>query len=159
MADVGHFGCPNSLSGHFRPFHRSHFEFPKLTFDRNSGHFFRRPFCMSENHFGSHFWLIGHFGCPKLTFDGISGHFRSIQNLFIFKFFWQNGRRRPFWMSTNNFRSHFWPFQIDTQLYFFWIFWTKWPPAAILDGTTMSIIEPSEIFGWVMHVSSLKNVV
>ena len=23
----------------------------------------------------------------------------------------------------------------------FGIFWTKWPPAAILDGTTMSIIE------------------
>ena len=45
MADVGHFGCP------------------KFTFDRNSGHFrfmhnffFRRPFWMSENHFGSHFW-------------------------------------------------------------------------------------------------------
>ena len=40
-------------------------------------------------------------------------------------------------MSANNFRSHFWPFQIDPQL----CFWTKWPPPAILDGTTMSIIE------------------
>ena len=40
-------------------------------------------------------------------------------------------------MSANNFRSHFWPFQIDTQLFFL----TKWPPAAILDGTIMSIIE------------------
>ena len=33
--------------------------------------------------------------------------------------FGQNGRRRPFWMSENNFRSQFLPFQIDTQLFFF----------------------------------------
>ena len=34
---------------------------------------------------------------------------------------WQNGCRRPFWMSEFHFRSHFWPFQIDTQLFiFFW---------------------------------------
>ena len=43
-------------------------------------------------------------------------------------------------MSANNFRSHFWPFQIDTQLFFKFLL-TKWPPAAILDGTTMSFIE------------------
>ena len=76
-------------------------------------------------------------------------------------------------MSENHFRSNFYPFHIDTQLYFFLIFdkmadvghfgcpnftfdrisghfrsirnffyfLTKWPLAAILDGTTMSIIE------------------
>ena len=44
-------------------------------------------------------------------------------------------------MSENKFVSHFWPFQIDTQLFCFFYFLTKWPPAAILDGTTMSIIE------------------
>ena len=38
----------------------------------------------------------------------------------------------------NSFRWHFWPFQIHTDLNFVW---TKWPPAAILDGMTMSIIE------------------
>ena len=27
--------------------------------------------------------------------------------------------RRPFWMSANHFRSHFWPFQIDTELFCF----------------------------------------
>ena len=43
-------------------------------------------------------------------------------------------------MSADNFRSHFWPFQLDTQL-FVLNFFDKWPPAAILDGTTMSIIE------------------
>ena len=45
-------------------------------------------------------------------------------------------------MSENNFRSQFLPFQIDTQLSFSFLnFWTKWPPAAILDWTTMSVIE------------------
>ena len=58
----------------------------------------------------------------------------------VFFNFGQNGRRRPFWMSENNFRSQFLPFQIDTQLFFF-NFWTKWPPAAIFDWTTMSVIE------------------
>ena len=43
-------------------------------------------------------------------------------------------------MTENNFRSQFLPFQIDTQL-FFDFFFTKWPPAAILDWTTMSVIE------------------
>ena len=54
----------------------------------------------------------------------------------------EGGKRAflKFWMSENNFRSQFLPFQIDTQLFFF-NFWTKWPPAAILDWTTMSVIE------------------
>ena len=52
--------------------------------------------------------------------------------------FGQSGRRRRFWMSENSFRSQFLPFQIDTQLFFFL---TKWPPVAILDWTTMSVIE------------------
>ena len=42
----------------------------------------------------------------------------------FFDFFWQNGRRRPFWM-----------------------------------GRQCQLSNSSEIFGWVMHVSSLKNVV
>ena len=43
----------------------------------------------------------------------------------LFKKFGQNGRRRPFWMSQNNFRSQFLPFQIDTQLFFFLKFLDK----------------------------------
>ena len=39
----------------------------------------------------------------------------------------------PFWMTENEFRSHFSPFQINTQLLFFLILFTKWLPAAILD--------------------------
>ena len=71
------------------------------------------------------------------VFDRISRHFRSIRNFF----FSQNGCRRPFWMTENHFRSHFSPFQINTQVLFLLIFYatkiifffTKWLPAAILD--------------------------
>ena len=56
----------------------------------------------------------GHFGLEKITFDSISRHFISIPNFF----FSQNGCRRPFWMAENHFRSHFSPFQINTQLFF-----------------------------------------
>ena len=41
----------------------------------------------------------------------------------------------------NSLSMAFLPFQIHTDLLFFFFFLTKWPPAAILDGTTMSIIE------------------
>ena len=90
-------------------FFGGHFRCPKITFDHISGHF----------------WTIGHIGCPKCTFDDISGHIRSIRILIFFLNFGQNGRRRPFWMSENNFRSQFLPFQIDTQLLFFFNFFDK----------------------------------
>ena len=100
-----------------------HFGCSKITLDRISGHF----------------RSIGHFGYPKFTFNGISGYFRSIGNLIVFKFLTKL-LPRPFWMSANNFRSHLWPFQIDTELFFLNLL-TKWPPPANLDGTTMSIIK------------------
>ena len=56
---------------------------------------------MSEIHFGSHF-------LPD-----------QYHNLNFCDFFLQNGCQWPFWMFENHFRSHFWPFQIDTLLYFF----------------------------------------
>ena len=101
---------------------------------------------MAKNHFVSHFlpfqinttiFIFGkflykmaaasHFGCPKITFGRISGHWINAKLFLIF--FWQNGRWRPIWMSEIHFRSHFWPFQIDKQLFFF----TKWLTSAILD--------------------------
>ena len=71
------------------------------------------PFWMTENHFQSHFSPFqintqfffhkmatgGHFGLSKITFDYISHHIRSIHNFFFKLFFFQNGRRRPFWKS------------------------------------------------------------
>ena len=104
----------------------------------------RRPFWMSEIHFLSYFWPFqidrpfldfpnslsivilaisdrcrffftgGHFGCLKITLDRISGHFRLIGH---------------FGMSEIHFRWHFWPF------------FDKMAAGAILDVTTMSIIE------------------
>ena len=115
----------------------SHFGCLKITLDRIS----------------DHFRLIGHFGCPEFTFDGISAHFRSIRNFFFFfLIFDKNGRRRPSWMSTNNFRSHFWPFQIYT-------IWQNGRRRPFWMGRQCQLLNLSEIFGWVMHVSSLKNVV
>ena len=107
----------------------SHFGCPKITLYRISYHFRSIPQFLFMIFFTK--WLPaaildvrksrsvaflakmaagGHVGCPKITFDHISGHFRS------------NDRRCPIWMSEIHFRSHFWPFQIDTQLYFFWKF-------------------------------------
>ena len=109
MAAVGHFGCPKFTfdrnSGHFRSiqnfFSGGHFGCPKITLDRISGHF----------------RLIGHFGCPKFTFDGISGHFRSIRNFIYFVIFLTKWPPAAILDVRNNFRSNFWPFQIDTQLF------------------------------------------
>ena len=56
-------------------------------------------------------------------------HFLPFRYQKISEFVSQNGQWRPFWISENHFRSHFWPFHIDMEL------------LAILDGTTMSIIE------------------
>ena len=82
------------------------------------------------------FWFFftpgGHFGWPKITFERISRHFRSMRNFFL-KFCSENSYRRPFWMTKNHFRSHFSPFQINTQLSFFLNCFSKWLPAAILE--------------------------
>ena len=51
----------------------------------------------------------GHIRCPKITFGRISGHFRSIRNFFFWNFYF-------FVMSENHYRSHFYPFHIDTLL-------------------------------------------
>ena len=63
-----------------------------------------------------------------IAFLAISDHYATL-NL---KKKLQNGCRRPFWMIENNLQMHFSPFQINTQL-FFLIFFSKWPPAAILE--------------------------
>ena len=93
----------------------SHFGWPKITFDRISRHFrsiryfdffsqngCRRRFCMTDNHFWSHFspfkintqvfifytkWLPAAILVTENTFDHISRHFRSILNFFLILFF------------------------------------------------------------------------
>ena len=132
-----------------------HFGWPKITFDRISRHFRSIRnfwyFFFSQNVFRRPFWMT-----EKTTFDRISRHFRSVRNFDFFSS--QNGCRWPFWMTENHFRSHFSqfqintqlfcstkmtenhfqshfsPFQINTQLLVFWVFFfSKWPPAAILE--------------------------
>ena len=131
MAAVGHIGCP------------------KITFDR--------IFC--------HFRSIGYFGCPKFTFDRISGHFRSIWNFFFRRPFWMSENYfRSFLAISDRYGTYYIltffgkmaaggyfgclkiTFDRISGFFryirnFFLKFLTKWPPAAILDGTTMSIIE------------------
>ena len=94
----------------------------------------RRPFWMIENHFRSHFstfqintqlFFLNVFTKwpPTAILDdrkSLSITFFEINTLFLFFFFHKMfaGCRRPFWMTENPFRSHFSPFQINTQLIF-----------------------------------------
>ena len=136
MVAGGHFGWPkitfDRISRHFRSIpnfyfvleisHKMaasvHFGWPKITFDRISGHFRSIP----------NFLFVGKFP-PKwppaailddrkslsITFLAISDQYTT---LIFFGIFSQNGRRWPFWMTENHFRSHISPFQINTQLSF-----------------------------------------
>ena len=54
---------------------------------------------------------------------------------------WENVLFKKFWMSENNFRSQFLPFQIDTQLCFFLKFLDKMAAGGHFGLTTMSVIE------------------
>ena len=129
----------------------------------------RQPFWITKNHFPSHFlpfqidttifilWILFTKWLPAAILDvwnSLVIAFLAISDRYgtsFFKFVCQNGRRRPFWISENHFWLHFWPFQIDTELFFFFEIFVKtatgghfgcpkWP-AAILDGTIMSFIE------------------
>ena len=63
-----------------------------------------------------------------------------VRNFLFWKLFSQYGRRLTFWMAENHFRSHFSPFQINMQLLFLLIFFTKWPPAANSDNRKLLLI-------------------
>ena len=67
--------------------------------------------------------------------------YATFKNLFS-----QNGRRRPFWMTENDFQSLSSSFQINMQL-FFSNFVTKWPSAAILDDRkSLSVAFPAILY-------------
>ena len=139
MAAVGHFGCLkftfDHTSGHFRSMRDliffeifdkmaavGHFGCLKFTFDRISGHF---RSIWNLIYFFCKMAAVGHFGCPKFTFDH---HFLPIQN-FFFGFFLQNGSSWPCPKFTfDRISGHF-----RSIRNFFLEFFTKWPPADILD--------------------------
>ena len=124
-----HFGWPkitfDRISRHFRSirfFHKmaacGHFGWPKITFDRISRHF--RSIRNFENLFTK--WLLAAIlDDRKSLFDRISRHFRSIHN-FYWLFFSQNGCRRPFWLTENNFWWHFRHFRSMHILFYFFHF-------------------------------------
>ena len=61
-----------------------------------------------------------HFGCPKINLYRFLTISDQYHNFYFCEFILQNGCRRPFWMSeSDHFRSHFWPFEINTKLSFF----------------------------------------
>ena len=92
------------------------------------------------------------YGARHYQYDCISRHLYQYATSNFFEFCSQNGRRQPFWMTENHFRSHFSPFQINTQL-LFWIFFTKWQPAAILDDRKNTFYRISR------HFRSMRNFI
>ena len=67
-------------------------------------------FCLCE------IFLFLQNGCQR----PITGHFRSIRN-FLFKFLHFRSHFWPFQIDTQLVWSHFWPFQINTQLFFYFV--------------------------------------
>ena len=131
-----------------------HFWWPQMNFDRISRHFKSiRNFYFFD--FVHKMAAGGHFGLQKITFDRISRHFRLICNFFICITKWLpaailDGRKSlliaflaisdkyaTFFFFTkwspaaildcqkNHFGSHFSPFQINTQHFFFLIIFHK----------------------------------
>ena len=99
----------------------SHFGCPKLTLYRISYHFRSIPqFLIFVNFFTK--WLLATIldvrKSLSIAFLAILDQYR----IFYFFAFLKNGCRRTFWMSENHFRSHFWPFQINTKLFYLEIF-------------------------------------
>ena len=140
MAAGAHFGCPkftfDRISGHFRSI-RNFFGFfwtkwllSALLDVRNS---LSIAFLSILDQYVTLFfleiltkWLLSAIldvrNSLSIAFLAISDRYTT---LFLLGFFLKNGCRRPFWMSEIHFRSHFLPFQIDMQLYFFRNFFDK----------------------------------
>ena len=124
MAAGAHFGCPkmtfDRISSHFRSICNFNF-LGNLDKMAAIGHSLPIVFLPFSGHFRSICnlifleiltkWLPSAIldvqNSLSITFLAISDRYSTF---FFFGNFWQNGCRRPFWMSEINFRSHFWPF-------------------------------------------------
>ena len=132
MAAGAHLGCPkftsDRISGHFRSICNfncceifdlmaavGHFGCPQFTFDRISDHFrsIRILFIFFTK------WppapILDVRNSLSITFLAISDRYATL----IYFLFFTKWPPRKIWMSEIHFRSHFRPFQIDIQLYFF----------------------------------------
>ena len=66
------------------------------------------------------------------------------------------GHGRPFWMTENQFRSHFSAIQINKQLFLH--FFSKWPPVAILDAQFLSISIGTSLYSRSVATSNMKLI-
>ena len=141
-----HFGWPkmnfDRISRHFRSIHNflyifffhkmaagGHFGWPKIIYiwlpaaildDRKSPSI---TFLAISNQYATfiYFLFCSQNGCRRtfrMTENPLSISFLAISDQYatFFLICSQNGCRRPSWMAENHFRSHFSPFQINTQL-------------------------------------------
>ena len=149
MTTGAHFGCPkftfDRISGHLKLiflifFYKmaggAHFGCPKFTFDRN---FFEIFDIMAA---------VGHFGCPKFTFDLISDHFRSMHNFSFFELFDKMAAVGHFGCLKFTFDRISGHFRSIRIFFFFDFFFTKWPPADILDVRKSVLIAFLAISDW-----------
>ena len=126
MAAGGHFGWPKitfstflAISDQYVTFFLfGHFGWPKITFDNISRHFRS----IRNFYFFQKMAAGGHFGWAKITFDHISRHFRSIHKFYFFWILFTKWLPAAILDEQKSLRSHFSPFQINTQLLFLWIF-------------------------------------
>ena len=98
----------------------------------------------------------GHFGWPKITFDRITRHFRSIRNFFFFKMAVGGHFGSPIWPILDDRKSLSIAFLAISDQYttfIFLIFFSKWPPAAILEVR----FAPKTI-GFFHYVLSMPNM-
>ena len=121
-----------------------------------------RYMCAGSPVFRSHFWplqidtqlnfcleifdkmaTVGHFGCPKFTLDRISGHFRSIGHFGFPKFTFDrnSGHFRSIRIGCPKITFDHSSCHFRSIRNFFLIFLDKMAAPAILDWTTMSVIE------------------
>ena len=164
MAAGGHFGWPKSLliallaiSDQYTTFilfnkmaAGGHFGWPKITFNFRSNRNFYFLF-----YFFFKMAAGGHFGWPKNTFCRISRHFRSIRNFFFYLFFKMAAGGHfgsPIWAILDDLKSLSIAFLAISDQYtiYFFIVFTKWPPAAILE-----VRLPPKTIGFFPYVLSM----
>ena len=91
-----------------------------------------------------------------MAFLAISDPYGILFDFFLFLTKWPPA---AIWISENHFRSHFWPLQIDTQLFFFKCFDKMAAGGHFGMDDNVNYRTRPRYLDDVMHVSSLKNVV
>ena len=165
MAVGGHFGCPKFTFNRISNLStildfRNSLSIAILAISDRYRIFFRRPFWMSENHFGSHFWpfqIDRPFWMSEMHFRWHFWLFQIHAELFflIFDKMAAGGHFGCPQITFDSISGHF----RSIRNFFFEIFGQNGRRRPFRMGRQCQLSNSSEIFGWVMHVSCLKNVV